>query len=145
VRTRLLVTVPGVLAGCYGLWLMLDLGFDNLRATVVWAAGGVIVHDGVLAPGVLVLSLLAARLLPALLRPAATVGLVILGTVTVVAIPVLGRFGARPDNPTLLDRPYWTGWLVIAGLTLVGVLVTTVLGARTRRTTRSGSGQSSRG
>jgi hypothetical protein len=145
VRTRLLIAAPGVLAGCYGVWLLFDLGFDNLRATVVWAVGGVIVHDGVLAPAVLVVCLFADRLLPAPLRPPAAVGLIILGTVTVVAIPVLGRFGARPDNPTLLDRPYWTGWLVIAGLTLAGVLVTTVLGARTRRTTRSGSGQSSRG
>ena len=143
-RTRLLIALPGVLAGCYGIWLLLDLGFENLKATVVWAAGGVVLHDGVLAPLVLVVCVLAVRLLPPPLRPPATVGFVILGTVTVVAIPVLGRFGARPDNPTLLDRPYWTGWLVIAGLTLVGVLATTVLGVRTRRTTRSGSGQSSR-
>jgi hypothetical protein len=64
----------------------------------------------------------------------------------VVAIPVLGRFGARPDNPTLLDRPYLTGWLVVAGLTLGWVLLMSVLGARSRRTTTgSGSGQSSRG
>ena len=108
-RTRLLIAMPGVLAGCYGVWLLLDLGFDNLRATVVWAAGGVIVHDGVLAPAVLVVCLFAARLLPASLRPPAAVGLVILGTVTVVAIPVLGRFGARPDNPTLWTAPTGPG------------------------------------
>ena len=35
--------------------------------------------------------------------------------VTLVAVPVLGRFGARADNPTLLDRDYVAGWLVLAG------------------------------
>ena len=49
--------------------------------------------------------------------------LVVLGTVTLLAVPVLGRFGARPDNPTLLDRDYTAGWLVLAGLTLVAVVV----------------------
>jgi len=35
-----------------------------------------------------------------------------------VAVPVLGGFGARPDNPTLHDRPYAAGWLVVAALVL---------------------------
>jgi hypothetical protein len=146
VRTRFLVAVPGVLAGLYGAWLLLDQGLDNLRATAIWLAGGVVIHDGILAPAVLVVCSVATRLLPARARGPAVVGLIVLGTVTVVAIPVLGRFGARPDNPTLLDRPYLTGWLVVAGLTLGWVLLMSVLGARSRRTTTgSGSGQSSRG
>ena len=53
----------------------------------------------------------AARLLP---RAPAGRGrrsaLVVLRTVTVTAIPVLGPWGARPDNPTLLDRNYVAGW-----------------------------------
>jgi hypothetical protein len=146
VRTRLLIAVPGVLAGLYGGWLLLSQGVDNLEATVVWAVGGVIVHDGILAPAVVVGCLVTARLMPPRLQAPALVGVIVLGTVTVVAIPVLGRFGAHSDNPTLLDRDYWAGWLVVAGLTLVGVLVTIVVGARSRRTTtRSGSGQGSRG
>jgi hypothetical protein len=28
-------------------------------------------------------------------------------------VPVLGRFGAKADNPTLLDRPYWLGYAVV--------------------------------
>ena len=38
-----------------------------------------------------------------------SVGFVVLGSVTLLAMPVLGRFGARPDNPTLLDRDYSVG------------------------------------
>ncbi|MCW2678630.1 MAG: hypothetical protein JWM62_31, partial [Frankiales bacterium] len=35
----------------------------------------------------------------------------------------LGRFGERPDNPTLLDRPYWVGWLVLVVLVAAVVLL----------------------
>jgi hypothetical protein len=51
----------------------------------------------------------------------------VLGTVTVVAVPLLGRFGARADNPTLLDRNYLLGWLVLATLTVVVVGVAVAL------------------
>ena len=47
---------------------------------------------------------------PGRLRAPAAAAFVVLGSVTLLAIPVLGRFGARPDNPTLLDRHYVAGW-----------------------------------
>jgi hypothetical protein len=145
VRTRLLVGLPGVVVGLYGLWLLLGEGLANLRSTMVWAVGGVVVHDGVLAPVVLATCAVAARLLPHPWRGPVVMGFIVLGTVTVVASPVLGRWGARADNPTLLDRNYGAGWLVVAGLTLAWVLVMVFVSGRSRRTTtRSGSGQSSR-
>ena len=39
--------------------------------------------------------------------------------VTIAAVPMLGRFGARSDNATLLDRNYLVGWLVLAAVTTV--------------------------
>ncbi|CUR55752.1 conserved membrane hypothetical protein [metagenome] len=144
-RTRVLVAAPGVMMGLYGLYLLIDLGLDNLLATALWAAGGVVAHDGVLAPVVLLGCLLGLRVLPAAARAPAAVALVVLGTLTVVAIPVLGRFGARPDNPTLLDRDYVPAWLAIAGLTLLAAVLAGVLASRSRPTTRSGGGQGSRG
>ena len=59
-----------------------------------------------------------------------------LGSVTLLAVPVLGRFGARADNPTLLDRDYIAGWLVLAGLVAVGVAAGTLV--RSRRVGRGG-------
>jgi MYXO-CTERM domain-containing protein len=46
---------------------------------------------------------------------------VIWGSVTLLAIPVLGRFGARADNSTVLDRPYLLSWYVGTALTVVAV------------------------
>jgi hypothetical protein len=89
------------------------------------------------APVVLLLVVVGGRLLPAAWRGPAAAGLVVLGSVTLLAVPVLGSFGARPDNPTLLDRDYWAGWAGIAGLTLLG---TALAGGLARRRTRSGGG-----
>ncbi len=48
-----------------------------------------------------------------------------LGSLTLVAVPVLGGFGRStdPTNETLLDRDYVAGWLVLAGLVVAVVLV----------------------
>ncbi len=65
-----------------------------------------VLHDFVLTVGVLVAGALSLRLLPEPAKAPAVVGMVVLGALTLVAFPVLGGFGARDDNPTLLDRPY---------------------------------------
>jgi len=79
------------------------------------------------------LGALGASVLPRWIRPAAAAGAVILGTVTIMAIPVLGRFGARVDNSTLLDCPYLLGWLVVAGLVLAGVSLGATVARRRER------------
>jgi hypothetical protein len=81
---------------------------------------------------VLALSLLAVRLVPREHLAPVVVALVILIPVTLAGIPELGRFGARADNPTLLDRHYWLGWAVMVTLVVVCVLVGVV--ATRRRT-----------
>ena len=122
-RTRLLIGGVGVLMGAFGALRFLQLDFGDIVNAVVFLAGGVIVHDGFLAPLTIVILLLGTRVLPRRMRPAVTVGLVVLGTVTVTAIPVLGGFGARPDNLTLLPRNYVLGWFVFAGLVLLLTVV----------------------
>jgi hypothetical protein len=112
-----------------GLVLLVDLG-PKLLAVLVWAVGGIVLHDGVLAPLVVVLGVLAASRVPAWLRAPLVGLLVVLGPLTLVAVPVLGRYGARYDNPTLLDRPYWTGYLALVAL---AVVVTAVVAVRRRR------------
>jgi len=123
VTTRVVLVLAGVAASAYGVVLLLDRPTEDLVETGLWLAAGVLLHDAVLAPLVLGLGVVGARWLPARLRTPLAFGLVVLGSVTLVAVPVLGRFGAKPDNPTLLDRDYTTGWLVVAGLTLAAVVV----------------------
>ncbi|WP_406829889.1 hypothetical protein ABEG17_12890 [Pedococcus sp. KACC 23699] len=116
--TRTVLAVVGVLVGLYGAIRFLGLGWGNLLATGPWLAGVVFVHDGLLAPLVVLAGVGAARVLPTWARRAALLVLVVLGSVTLVAVPVLGRFGAKADNPTLLDRPYAVGWVAVAAVVL---------------------------
>jgi hypothetical protein len=124
----------GVALGAYGGWLALtrqDTG--QLIEIAVWLAAGVVLHDVVVAGVVLAAVALGRRVLPGPWQAPATLGLVVWGGVTLMAVPVLGRFGARPDNPTLLDRPYLGAW---AALTVAAVLVVALAGlVRARRGT----------
>ena len=132
-RGRLAIGAVGLLIGLYGGYLLLSRqDHDQLVSAAIWLGAGVVLHDFVLAPLVLVAFLVGGRLLPDGLRAVVVAGLVVLGTATIVAIPVLGGFGERPDNPSLLNRDYWTGWLVLAALVAVAV-VAGGLRARSRR------------
>lgn len=124
---RFLLALLGLAATAYGGLLLSRRLSVDLLDSALWLAGGVVVHDAVLAPLVIVLAVLVVRRLPALVRAPVTVGAVVLGSVTLVAVPVLGRFGASPGNPTLLDRDYVMGWLVLAALTVVAVTVSILL------------------
>jgi hypothetical protein len=134
---RTVALVAGVLAAAYGGWLLLDLGWANTRSTLVWLVGGVVLHDGVFSLAVLAIAFVAVRVVPRDRLAPWVVGLVILVPVTLVGIPELGRFGARPDNPTLLDRHYWLGWSAMVTLVVLGVLVGAVA---SRRRTPVGGG-----
>jgi hypothetical protein len=120
---RLLLASASVPAGAYALWLLVQSAMDQWLALLTWLLGGVILHDLVLAPMVLAVGV-AARRLPGYVRAPAAAALVVWGSVTVLAVPVLGRFGARDDNPTLLDRPYFVTWLVGCAVTVLLVGVT---------------------
>jgi hypothetical protein len=128
---RYLVAGVGVAVGLYGAWLLLTRE-DDLVAVATWLVVGVILHDGMLAIATIALGAVAVRLAPAPARAPLVVGLVVLGSATLLAVPVLGRFGARSDNQTLLDRDYTAGWLVLAGLTAVAVVVASLVRSRTR-------------
>jgi hypothetical protein len=141
---RAAAVLAGVLASAYGVWLLLDLGWANTRSTLVWLIGGVVLHDGVFAPLVIVVALLVVRLVPRDRLAPWVVALVILVPVTLAGIPELGRFGARADNSTLLDRPYWLGWSVMVTLVVVSVLVGAVA-TRRRTAVRGGDDDTSVG
>jgi hypothetical protein len=124
----------GVAVAAYGGYLLLSRG-RAFADVAVWLAAGVVLHDAVLAVATVALGALAVRLVPRPARAPLTAGFVVLGSVTLLAVPVLGRFGARADNATLLDRDYTAGWLLLAGLTAL-VVGAAVLVRSLRRTGR---------
>jgi hypothetical protein len=123
-RIRLLLGAVGVAMGAFGLLRFLQHDLADIVDAVLWLAVGVVVHDAVIAPLTLGVTVVGTRLLPRRARVLTTTGLIVLLTVTATAVPVLGSWGARPDNPTLLDRNYVAGWCVFAVLVLLGSLLT---------------------
>lgn len=129
---RLTVGATGLGLLGWGAWLVFGLGTDSWISLGLWLAGGVLGHDALLAPVVVALGVLATRLAPPASRAPLAVALIVWGCITLVAVPVLGRFGALSDNPTLLDRPYLTSWLLVTGFVAVAVVVASLV--RSHRT-----------
>jgi hypothetical protein len=127
--TRVVMLALGLVAGGYGVLRLLDLGWSNTRATLVWLVGGVVLHDGVFAPLVIAVALVAVRWVRRDRLAPWVVALVVVVPVTLLGVPELGRFGARADNPTLLDRHYWLGWSALVTLVVVTVAAGAAVGA----------------
>ena len=133
-RTRLLLGAAGAALGLYGLVLLLSRQDPRQWLEVaLWLGAGVVVHDVLLSGLVLGACLLGSRLLPGPWRAPALVALVVWGTTSVVAVPVLVGAGARPDNPTLLDRPYVATWWAISAIVVLLVAVAGLVRARRPR------------
>jgi hypothetical protein len=122
-----------VLVGVHRLLVADRPDLPDLLDVALFLAAGVLVHDVVLAPLVVVAGALLLPRLPGPARAPAAVGLVVLLSVTLVAVPVLGRFGAKADDPWLLDRPYGLLWLGLAVVVALVVLVATLLRRRSGR------------
>lgn len=141
--TRLVLGSLGAAVAAYGAVLLLTRqDLSQLVEVAIWLGAGVVAHDALVTLALLSLAFLGHRLLPDPWRAPATIGLVVMGSLTLVAVPVLGRFGARPDNPTLLDRPYIESWLVLVALTVVAIAVAGGLRSRAGRGSQAGDGSS---
>ncbi len=111
-----------ILAGVIG--ALIDSRFTHPRSMAIWIVGCLVAHDFVLAPLVFGLGKALRRAASGAERKLLQVCFVLYGVIFLVSIPVLGRFGQRPDNDTLLPRDYGVGLIV----TLVVVwLVTTAM------------------
>ena len=135
-RLRLLIGAVGLAMGAFGALRFLQLDLADILDAVLWLAGGVLLHDAVLAPATIGATLLLTRVVPPSMRRRVSVALIVVATVTVTAIPVLGAFGARADNPTVLPRNYVGGWLVFVALVVVVALVAGPIGSTRRRPVR---------
>ncbi|MBC7633767.1 hypothetical protein [Aeromicrobium sp.] len=129
---RGLLVLAGVGFGLWGLWLMRGFTGAQLTSTGVWLAGGVVLHDFIVAPIIVLVGVAAARLLPGHFRSATALAFLLWATLTVVFIPVLSGQGGKPDNMTILGRPYFLSWVVLT-LVLAGFAVAASLRRRRHR------------
>lgn len=130
---RVLLVGAGAAIAAYGGWLLRPY----LEAATWWLLAGPIVHDAVLAPLVALAGLVLARLLP---DPAGAdrpgdpagaggaarwwvgTGLVVSGTLLLIALPLLLRPAPAAPNPGLQDRDYLTELAIWLGAMWAAIL-----------------------
>ncbi|WP_063991981.1 MULTISPECIES: hypothetical protein [unclassified Streptomyces] len=111
-------------------------------STALWLAGGVLVHDGLLAPLVLAVGAVAGILAGRPPRGVPRAALIVAGSLTAVALPAL----LRPDgvaNATVLPLDYSRNWLL--AMAAVAVTTTGYAGARAGARWARRSGGAGRG
>ena len=140
-RLRVAIGVLGVLAIGFGAVLILLQEPGRIPRILVWLAGPLAVHDGLLAPATLGLAWLGRRVLPRRVWGPAVVGLALAGTTVLLALPLL-LSPADGTVPGLLDRNYPRGVVIglLAAALITGLLATLGRGRRPSREAESGDG-----
>ena len=125
---RLLMGLVGVGLIAVGLFNLLSIGFVDLLWVGFWLGLGLVLHDGFLAPATAALSKLAADRWSADKRRVLLVALVAIGSLTLIAMPLIIQRGAVAGNDSLLGRNYLVGWAVACLLVLIGAGLAEVVG-----------------
>lgn len=123
---RVVLALAGLALLAYGAVLAWDFGTSrtiNAVEGLAWFVGGPVVHDGLVAPIVGVLGLLVTRWVARPWRTPVTVGLVLTGVLTLLAIPLLWRPFGVARNPGLHDGDYGTGLAVAVAVVWLAVVV----------------------
>lgn len=129
-RWRYLLYVVGTAMIGYGVWGQV-YGADTKPVRVaVLVTAAALAHDLVLAPVVMAVGLLVRRVLPQPLRPVVQGASLVAFCLLLVAIPGIGRFGARADNPSILPRNYTEGLLLALAVVVLAAALHLVRRAR---------------
>ena len=101
-------------------------------SVLLWLAGGVAVHDAVLAPAAVVLGALVLPRVPVGWRPALRAGALGAVVLAIVAVVIVVASGMRRD-PSVVPVPLSTSLVVAAAVLVLAVLAGAAVGtARTR-------------
>lgn len=135
---RYVWVVAGVALMAFGVRALLFGDTNGTRpvASAVWAAGGLVLHDGVLAPAVFVTGWLLPRVLPRRVRTVALPVLVLAGVCALLLVPHW-RSPASRQNASVNPPSSATdiALAVLVGLAALGAAhgVAALLSARARR------------
>jgi hypothetical protein len=119
----------------YGVWVMFQHRIDTRPANLArFAIGGLVAHDGVVAPAVLVFGVVVARVTPGRVRAAVQGGLIVAAVLALFSYPLVRGYGLQLHNPSSLPHNY----AMNLALVLVAVAAVAAASAVTMGRRRSG-------
>ncbi len=141
-RIRIALIVVGVLViGLGGIVLLNDVNPARYLGIVLWFAGALVIHDGLIAPVVLGVHLLlrrAGRRIPVAVILIVQGALVVAALMTALVVPEILKQGIGSANPTILPLDYAGNLLrFYAGLALVTAASIAVVLLRSRTARRA--------
>ena len=131
---RIILAASGLLLLAFGVFrLATEVPLANLIWSVIWMAGAIIIHDGILSPTVISVGWVLRRHVADRPRRYLQFALIMAGLVTVVAVPMIFLRGSQPVVKAMLLRNYGANLSLLLGLIAVATLaVYAVRVARTR-------------
>ena len=132
---RIIFGVSGILLLMFGaVRFLTEISRSNLFVLALWMVGAIVVHDGILSPVVVGLGFLLRRYVPDRARRYLQMGLIMAGSVTVIALPMIYLRGSQPAVKALLLRNYGANLtLLIAVIAVATLALYAVRVARDRR------------
>ncbi|MFG3052212.1 hypothetical protein ACGFZP_14825 [Kitasatospora sp. NPDC048239] len=128
---RALLLAAGLALVGYGLYGLLgDPYVTDPLDVLVWAVGGLVLHDGLWVALVCLLGAFLVR------GPVLRGWLVVAAAVTAVGLPAVLRAGDDHGNPSVLPLPYLRNWLLVLAAT-AGLALLVALAGRWRRRART--------
>lgn len=120
---RIALGVLGVVALGYGAGrLLLGLPMATLLVLAAWLLVALLVHHGVLQPVLLAVGAALQRL-PDRARGFVQAGLIMVGAVTIIAMPLLLRQRSQPAAKAMLLQDYGLNLAVLVVIIVVGTLI----------------------
>jgi hypothetical protein len=114
---RIVLAAAGILLGLFGAYrFFTEIPLPNLIALATWMIAALLIHDGVLSPVVVGVGYVLRRFVPDRGRRYLQVALIMIGMITVIAVPMIYLRGSQPAVKALLLQDYGANLTVIIGI-----------------------------
>jgi hypothetical protein len=126
---RIILAIAGIGLGLFGVFrLVTEIPVYSLLVLALWMVAALAIHDGLLSPAVVTMASLLRRYVPDRGRRFLQIALIMIGLVTVIAIPMIFLRGSQPPAKALLLRNYGASLTMIIGIVAVITLILYAIG-----------------
>jgi hypothetical protein len=140
---RIILALAGLLLLAFGVFrLLTEIPTGSLIKLGIWLLAALIIHDLLISPAVVGVGWTLRRKVPDRGRRYLQAALIIIASVTVIALPMIALRGSQPPVKALLLRDYATNLALLIGL--IAAITAVAYAVRVRRDRRHRSASEER-